>query len=426
MAWKGLGKPKMVELRMPGAGLPRDTLRVSLETRDRQLGEARKAMFRDLYARLQFDLLRARQEGQFTTEALHRAYREGEATLKALRHGHEGRLLAPLVQAWQRGYVKVARRQVFNQVNRFLAQHGGAKATTACLTPANIEAFLASLPSGQGRHNKKPSPVRPRPLAGMKPTSGATRNRYRAAISGFCTWLVKHGHLDAHPIAHKRVEKFAESDPRMPAPFTPDDTRRYMAVVTRERPDLRPVFQLLLHTGADLGEILARQTWHAELGRAVPRMRYKRSKTRTPERSVPIPADVAAELRAHVAFHHLANEDPLFGMVTRKHIESLHALAAAEIGRPSLTIKDLRHVAAIAWVEAGVRIDRVSQLLGHSTLSQTMVYITFAPDTAEEADIARLGAAQLHGLGCVTPITDRRTESRRVREASPKFVVREA
>ena len=71
----------------------------------------------------------------------------------------------------------------------------------------------------------------------------------------------------------------------------------------------------------------------------MPRIRYKRSKTPTPERSVPLPGEVAAELRAHIAFHGLANEQPLFGMVTRKHVEALHAKAATAIERPSLTIK---------------------------------------------------------------------------------------
>ena len=68
----------------------------------------------------------------------------------------------------------------------------------------------------------------------------------------------------------------------------------------------------------------------------------------------------AAKLRAHIAFHGLVNEQPLFGMVTRKHVEALHTKAAAAIGRPSLTIKDLRHIAAIAWVTSGVRIDRLA------------------------------------------------------------------
>jgi integrase len=117
---------------------------------------------------------------------------------------------------------------------------------------------------------------------------------------------------------------------------------------------------------------------------------------------------VAAELRDHIAPYGLRGEQLLFGMANRKHVEALHAKAAAAIGRPALRIKDLRHIAAMAWVQSGTRIDRVSQLLGHSTLSQTMVYVTFAPDTAEEADIARLGAAQLRGPAGVSSIAERR------------------
>jgi integrase len=98
-------------------------------------------------------------------------------------------------------------------------------------------------------------------------------------------------------------------------------------------------------------------------------------------------------------------------MLSEKDWRPAHEAAAAAIGRPSLRVKDLRHIAAIAWAKAGVRIDRISQLLGHASLSQTMIYVNFQPDTTEEADIARGSLRELAGPSGVTSIAERRREA---------------
>jgi integrase len=407
MTWRRLTKPKVVRLRMPGVGLPNDVLRVSLETRDRELGEARIAMLRDLYRRLQFGLLLARHEDRFTTDQLHRAYREGEAALVALLANHTGRLLAPLVDTWAREYHARSAGRSVALVRQFLAAHGGDQATTACLTTPAIAAYLGGLTSQQGRKNRRAGTKRIRPATPPKPARGATRNRHRTALGILCAWLVRRDALAVHPIAGRRVPKFAEDDARMPAPFTPEDTRRYLAALPAEHAHaaaLRPVFVLLLYTGADVGEVLTRRAHHVALDRAPARVTYKRTKTKTPTRTVPVDATVAAELRGHVAATDARGEQPLFPGVTLRAVWAAHRVMRAAIGRPSLTVKDLRHVAAIAWTAAGVRIDRVKEMLGHATLSQTYRYIHHSPDTVEEAAIADLVGRQLGGSPDVTPI----------------------
>jgi integrase len=420
-----LERPAEASLLLPGAGLPNNRLRVSLETRDRELGEARLAMFRDLHTRRLFALLRARQEERFSTDRLHQAYRDGETALDALVKESEGTRLLPLVQRWAKSYQKVDKQRAITRVMRFVADHGGAKATTIALTPASIEAWLAALTNQQGRANRKHAAgltaekralvegVDLHPARPVKPASGATQNRYRATLSALSTWLVKHGHLAVHPIAHKKVEKARENDPRMPPPFTPDDYRGYLDAIGGrvQGAELRCLFLLLLHTAADIGEAMRREAWHVELDRTVPRVRFKRTKTRTPERPVPLPDAVAAEVRAHLAQYGLRGEARLFGMLSEKDWRPAHEAAAAAIGRPSLRVKDLRHIAAIAWAKAGVRIDRISQLLGHASLSQTMIYVNFQPDTTEEADIARGSLRELAGPSGVTSIAERRREA---------------
>lgn len=422
MKFRGLKAPKEVRIKLPGLGLTRDVLRVSLETRDRDLIVARQAMFKDLHQRGLGALIRARHESRVTTEALHRAYKAGPAALAALERELAGSLLAPLVAQWKRAYRGRDRDRTFRRVERFVAAHGGTGATTAVLTAANVEQHLASLTNEQGRRNRKHvAPERRTRVAGAdvaparpaRPASNATKNRHRGTLSNLCTWLVKHNHLAVHPIAHKRVEKYEEPDARMPAPFTPDDHRGYLATVhaaPEYGDELAVAALLLLHTAADLGEVLTRTAQHVELERPVPRMRFKRTKTRTRERTVPLPAPVVVALRglmAHRARQQTGSEWPLF-QVTEKEIRAAHETAAAAIGRPTLRIKDLRHIAIIAWAKAGIRIDRIADLAGHTRLDQTRDYARFLPDSVEEADIAAGSWAQLAGPDGVTPITAKR------------------
>lgn len=61
---------------------------------------------------------------------------------------------------------------------------------------------------------------------------------------------------------------------------------------------------------------------------------------------------------------------------------------AAAIGLPRLTFHQLRHTAATVWMGAGVHPRVVADLLGHSTITQTMRYSH--PTTAMHADAAAL------------------------------------
>jgi integrase len=408
MKLRGLTAPKEVRIKMPGLGFPRDLFRVSLETRDKDLIRARLAMFRDLFQHGHTDLLRGRQEGRVTTQRLHAAYKAGPEALAALKRELAGALLGPLAALWKAAYRGKDRERTFARADRFVAWLEGATgrpATTADLTAERVETYLAQLTNQQGRANRKHADTTKR---AERPASNATKNRHRGTISSLATYLVKHQHLALHPIAHKRVEKFREPDARMPEPFTPDDYRGYLdtiAATPHTGAELGLFFLLLLHTGADAGEVMTREARHVELERTVPRVRFKRTKTHTPERAVPVPGTVVVALRGHLAQHRLRGEQRLFAMLTEADWRPAHERGRSAIGRPSLRVKDLRHLAAIAWAKAGIRIDRIADMLGHSRLEMTRCYVRFMPDSAEEADIAAGSLRHLAGLPGVTPIS---------------------
>jgi integrase len=73
---------------------------------------------------------------------------------------------------------------------------------------------------------------------------------------------------------------------------------------------------LLLHTGADVGEVFSRVVRDVDFDRATPPIRYQRTKTErfataNKPRFVPMPKTLVAELRAHMAEHELRGSQPL-------------------------------------------------------------------------------------------------------------------
>jgi len=122
---------------------------------------------------------------------------------------------------------------------------------------------------------------------------------------------------------------------------------------------------------------------------------------------VPLHPDYARTLRDQIAKHHLKLNDKLFGMFARCQISDSHERARTAIGRGTLRemtmaakragkpatsleeidvlrIKDLRHVSAITWARAGVRLERISDWLGHADIRMTRIYARFMP--ADEYD----------------------------------------
>lgn len=59
------------------------------------------------------------------------------------------------------------------------------------------------------------------------------------------------------------------------------------------------------------------------------------------------------------------------GPVEPRNVLRTIELAAAKAGVEGVGIHTLRHSAAVAWLEAGVHIKAVADLLGHSSISIT-------------------------------------------------------
>lgn len=291
--------------------------------------------------------------------------------------------------------VKASDKAKMKQRLERMATALGKQSTVADLTPAKIDTFLSELTDGRTAKKKHPTPAQ-----------GSTVNRYRAVISGLCTWLVNQSRLAAHPIRGKQVEKREEPSHRIPE-LSADEYRDYTGAFRSERPDLLVIALILLHTGADVGEVFGIMVRDVDL--EAKRIRLQRPKTRrhrtaNKPRFVPLPSVLLTELRAHIAERGVQGSDRLFLATERRELEYMHDRAVKVITRPELTLKDLRHIAAISWVKGGVHIRTVQRYLGHASLQMTMRYTEFEPDEGLAAEQAERALDTLNKTDGVTPL----------------------
>lgn len=381
--------PKAIDLRLKGLG----RLQVTSGVLHKNAYSARVNAIRESWnlGGLWADAVRALAAGRFDVSAFYYARAQGEAGIRHLMETAGSELLAVVVKDYLKQTKATDVRKMRQRLQRFARSLGKAP-TVADVTTAAIDAFLNGLTDQRTAKTTKTK------------AAGSTANRYRAVIGGLCTWAVAKGRMPVHPIAGKKVEKRPEPHHRLPE-LSADEYRDYMAFVRRARPDLAVLLLLLIHTAPDVGEVFEVMAKDADIETA--RMRYERSKTQRYgplPRFVPMPAVVLSEVRAHVAEHGLRGSEKLFGMVKRSDVEWLHDRAVVGIARPELTLKDLRHVAAIAWVKAGVHIRLVQRWLGHRSLAMTMKYTDYEPGAEMAVEMAERAAATLAQTVDVTPL----------------------
>lgn len=409
----------MLDLKIPGlgaGGTHPDRFRASAETLSRAGVDALRAMVKELAAHGEFELLRARMERRITTLQLLQAYKRTVGSLEELKKAlkAEERRLEPLLTDWAAVLSTGDRAKTLTQVNRFIVWARGQKtgATLEALSSETIALFLVELTAAR----KNAAPV---------PANWQTKDRYRAALSGFCTWLVGKGRLDKHPIKAKGVPPERKKATRRLPDMRPEDYAAYFDGLLKTRPfegrdhieqlreQLTVFFRMLIHTGADVGELRTVVVSDVQFGETrqdgtagLTHIRLQRPKTYTEVRRVPYPQACVSELRSFIAGRGLQRGDLLFDLRATKcksgyilpDVVAAHRLARKAIGQPLLRVKDLRHVAAISWARAGFPIQRISRWLGHSTLQQTMIYENYLPEDSEIEDAVERAADRLSSV----------------------------
>ncbi len=149
-----------ISVNIPGlaqaTGGKSDRFRCSAETRDAKLLAERRRMTVDLGRRLLHEVLAPRMRGEFTTEDLAHAYKQGDTALKQLVASCRTRILTDFVEDWSAS-CKAASRSAFRRhVELFVAFCSRTgPATTSDLTSTRVTEWLDTLTDGRrnsGRH----------------------------------------------------------------------------------------------------------------------------------------------------------------------------------------------------------------------------------------------------------------------------------
>lgn len=216
---------------------------------------------------------------------------------------------------------------------------------------------------------------------GLSPNTVATRLN---CIYAFFSYLVERG--VAHPDIIKKKMRIKISD-TLPRAIAPQDICRILSVIKKVR-DLAMIL-LLLRTGMRIGELLS--TRISDINLRENRIDvYEAEKTRI-GRVVYLSDDARNALRVWLKRRNKQKEYLFYGQgsyqtlsyeTARRMFESY--LKIAGLAHKGYTLHCLRHTFASELLNAGMRLECVQQLLGHSSIEMTRRYARLTDNTRRE------------------------------------------
>jgi len=215
---------------------------------------------------------------------------------------------------------------------------------------------------------------------GMKPLTVNTRVRI---LKAFIRFLADKAVVPSDIVSRRLRVKVPDSLPRA---MDPEDVRRFVSVIESTRD--RAMMLMLLRTGMRIGELLNLMVREVNLREQKIEI-YEAEKTRV-GRVVYLSEDARVALQAW-----LKERDPdkklVFYAQGRRAMSYNNArmrfrkyLAKAGLSHRSYTLHSLRHTYASELLNAGMRLECLQQLLGHSSIEMTRRYARLTDKTREE------------------------------------------
>lgn len=219
-------------------------------------------------------------------------------------------------------------------------------------------------------------------------------DRQRAGISQGSVWT-ELGHLRSALRWAAEKARITPMAPHIWRPAKPKPRERYLTeaeiqtlLAAAETPHIKLAILLMLSTAARVGAVLD-LTWdRVDFDRRVINYQLEDSVTRKGRAQSRINDGLLAALSVAKA----AALSPYVVEYAGDQVKSIRkgmTTAFTNAGLEGVTIHTLRHTAAVHLVSAGVSMEKVSQMLGHSNTQITYsTYARFQPDhMAEEAEI---------------------------------------
>lgn len=279
--------------------------------------------------------------------------------------------LVPLLDEWS-GNTKYK-----TQIRRFL----GSVFPATGFTRKAVSKFLAGLVDEQSRAKVKP------------PVSGATRNRYKAALSVFAGWLV-----ERDVIPHNIVKDVRGSKPNAGRDTWLTREQAKAIVAALDYPH-RAIEALMCATGVEW-QVITRVR-RRDIDFQAKTLEAHGSKTPWRNRTVRGTETWAWEIFASYA-RDFTDNALIFDGVDQYRALAIHKRASKTLGLPVTTLHDWRHTYSVIALKAGYTATVIAHQLGHhdTYLVQTR-YGRHVPDDRDyalhAADSDEVASAQTLG-----------------------------
>jgi len=215
---------------------------------------------------------------------------------------------------------------------------------------------------------------------GMQPNTVSTRLRL---VYAFLRYLVDREVVHPDLLKRKLRVKVPEALPRA---LDPEDVQQLLAVI--EKPRDRAMILILLRTGMRIGELLATRMSEVNL-REKQILIMEAQKTRR-GRVAYLSEDACKALVVWLNQRDLTKERLFYGQgrprlsYTAIRTRFARYLEAAGLAHKGYSLHCLRHTCATELLNAGMRLECLQQLLGHSSIEMTRRYARLTDNTRRE------------------------------------------
>lgn len=135
------------------------------------------------------------------------------------------------------------------------------------------------------------------------------------------------------------------------------------------------IILMLALSGAREAELLNLRCCDCDLAQGYIRIRSGKGDK---DRAIPLSLTLSKPLSDYIKKHELRPMDPLFSIKHRELYNVVKKYAIA-VGIPDLSPHTLRHFFATSLVERGAQLRAVQELLGHSNINTTAIYLDVVP-----------------------------------------------
>jgi integrase len=257
-----------------------------------------------------------------------------------------------------------------------------------------------------------------RDLFGKMRRDGQTTSqivKLRAALSTLFATAVDDGKIRSNPVSGVRIP---------PAPDEPPEDETHAKALTRGElrlflaavpDDWKLFFELLVHTGMRISEMIGLTWQHLELGGERPRLlvreqvyrgKRKRLKSKDGKRDIPLSPKMAERLLARRRDKYKGPDSPVFAstvgttLIRGKVAERVLAPAAIAVGlfevvegadgkprkKPTISFHTFRHTCASLLFDEGRNVKQVQEWLGHADPGFTLrTYVHLLDDGVGDA-----------------------------------------